>query len=341
MKMPKGMFRRGRSHYVRLYEGGRDRWVSLGQDFDEACQRLERLRRGEALAPDLRIGEAAQRWIESYVRTSRNEVGQKLAAGRVKRYLLPFMGERKLAKVGREDLRAYRLWLGRQGLAEQTVAHVLSDARCLFGWAEDAGLIDHYPVPKRLLPRIQERPPDRLTDAEVDALLGLPEPYGFPIRLALGTGMRWGEVCRAQVGDMERGLLVVSNTKSGRVRRVPLPPELLQELRQRVGRLVAFPRSSLASFTRTARRLSGLDGFHVHQLRHTFACRWLERGGSLAALQQVLGHSTVATTQRYARLDEDAIRREAEKVQAVADSVANVLPAPEPRPVARGSGVRL
>lgn len=154
------------------------------------------------------------------------------------------------------------------------------------------------------------------------ALVGLPEPYGFPVRLALGTGMRWGELCRAQAGDVQRGMLVVSHTKTGRVRRVPVPPELLAELSQRVGRLASFRRSSLASFTRTARRLSGVGAFHVHQLRHTFACRWLESGGSLAALQQVLGHSTVVTTQRYARLDEDAIRREAEKVQSVADSVA-------------------
>ena len=57
-------------------------------------------------------------------------------------------------------------------------------------------------------------------------------------------------------------------------------------------------------------------------MRHTFACRWLEAGGSLAALQQVLGHSTVGTSQRYARLDEDAIRQEAERVQTVAGTVA-------------------
>jgi integrase len=76
------------------------------------------------------------------------------------------------------------------------------------------------------------------------------------------------------------------------------------------------------SFTRTVRRLSGVERFHVHQLRHTFACRWLEAGGSLAALQQVLGHSTVVTTQRHARLDEEAIGREAERVRTVAATVA-------------------
>lgn len=44
------------------------------------------------------------------------------------------------------------------------------------------------------------------------------------------------------------------------------------------------------------RRMTGVEGFHVHQMRHTFACQWLERGGSLAALQQVLGHASITTT---------------------------------------------
>ncbi len=180
MKLPKGMFQRGRSYYVRLFEGGRDKWVSLGRDVEEAVRQLAKLRHGDALAPDLSVGGAAQRWLESYVRANRNQDGHTLAGVRLKRYLVPFMGERRLAKVRKEDLRAYRLWLGRHGLADQTVAHVLSDARCFFGWAEDSGLIDASPVPKRLLPRIQERPPDRLTDAEVQGACRAPRAIRVP-----------------------------------------------------------------------------------------------------------------------------------------------------------------
>jgi integrase/recombinase XerD len=60
--------------------------------------------------------------------------------------------------------------------------------------------------------------------------------------------------------------------------------------------------------------MSGVRRFHVHQLRHTFACRWVEQGGNLAALQQVLGHASIVTTQRYARLTDEAVRREAERL---------------------------
>jgi integrase len=59
---------------------------------------------------------------------------------------------------------------------------------------------------------------------------------------------------------------------------------------------------------------TGIERFHVHQLRHTFACRWLEAGGSLAALQELLGHSSIVTTQRYGRLAEAHVRDEVERL---------------------------
>src|SRR5439155_26247565 len=126
---------------------------------------------------------------------------------------------------------------------------------------------------RRLMPRLKERPPDRLSDDQVEKLIALPDPWGFVIRLALETGLRWGELCRAQVSDIERGMLVISQTKSGKVRRVPLSPEILAELRGRIGRLVPFSQKSDGSFNRRVRLITGMERFHAHMLRHTFACR--------------------------------------------------------------------
>ena len=68
---------------------------------------------------------------------------------------------------------------------------------------------------------------------------------------------------------------------------------------------------SPGSFAKAARRLTGMERFHVHQMRHTFACQWVDRGGNLGALQQVLGHVSIVTTQRYARVSEEVMMREA------------------------------
>src|SRR6185436_10106021 len=63
-----------------------------------------------------------------------------------------------------------------------------------------------------------------------------PEPYGFICRLLVETGLRWGELTRAKASDVTGSSLVVSQTKSGKVRRVPLSSEVQSELRTRVGK---------------------------------------------------------------------------------------------------------
>ena len=268
--------------------------------------------------------EAARRWLSGYVATGRGERDQRLATQRVRDFLVPCLGHLLLRKISAEDIRGYHLWLLERKkrwknrvlkvpLSRQSVRHILSDLRCLLNWCADVGLADRSVFPRRILPKIQERPPDRLTDEQVEQVCSMEEPYGFIARLLVSTGLRWGEAARAQAADIQNGWIVVHQTKSGKVRRVPILDSLAVELRLRVGRLV--PLRDADGFAVQVRKRTGIEGFHAHQLRHSFACRWLEAGGSLAALQEILGHASIVTTQRYGRLGEAHVQAEARRIQ--------------------------
>lgn len=311
-KRPKNLIKRGRTYVYRYKIGGRDIRVALGTDYEAACTKLRSLKTDVPHLPSVTVIEAARRWLSGYVPTVRGERDQRLAGQRVRDYLEPFLGHLLLRRVSGEQIRAYRLWLEKKPLSPQSVKHILSDCRCLLNWCEDAGLVERSPFPRRVLPRIQERPPDRLSEAEIGLLEGLEEPYGFMCRFLLQTGLRWGEFVRSASGDVNANTLVVHQTKSGKVRRVPLPPALLSELRLRVGKFC--PIRWADGFALQVRKRTGIEHFHAHQLRHTFACRWLEAGGSLAALQEILGHASIVTTQRYGRLGEAHVQAEAARI---------------------------
>jgi len=268
----------------------------------------------EPLGSSETVAQVAARWIWLYVATARSAKNMGMAAQRVRDFLTPFMGDLPLDEVRPDTVRRYRLHLHDRGLAPRTVRHLLADLRCLLGWATEGELLARSPFPRRVMPRVQEAAPDRLSDAEVMAILAIPEPQAFVVRLGLGTGLRWGELCRMRREHVEHGMLVVERTKSSRLRRVPLSWALSREIELRTGRLVPYSEGATSSFAKVVRRYSGVARFHVHQLRHTFACRWIEAGGSLPALQQILGHASIVTTQMYARLSDDAVRREAARI---------------------------
>jgi len=317
-KLPLGVTRRGNSFVYRTNENGRDRKMSLGCDRFLALKKYREIVTG-TLRPfeHETVGKAAKLWLEVQVRAHRNPKGFKIAQARVQKYLEPFMGGRRVAEVRPDDLLRYKVWLQGQSIAMQTVAHVLADAKCFFRWCEEAGYVSRAPIPRRLLPKLQEQAPRYLSEEEVQALLNLPDPWRFVIRLGLATGLRWSEMCRAQAAHLSvDGNLTVEQTKSSKLRRIPLgetDPALARETRGRVGKLVEFAESSVGTFNRRVREKTGLEKFSSHQLRHTFATRWLAWGGNIVALQEVLGHSDLKLTQRYARTTEAFVRAEARR----------------------------
>jgi integrase len=269
--------------------------------------------RGPVAIARLTVNAAHEKWRAGYLMTQRVESGQRDVTARYLAHVAPIIGHVLLDKLTGEQVRGVRLRMEKDCLG---VYHALGDLRCFLAWAVESGYLIRSPFPKRVMPRNEERPPDRLTDEEVNAILGIEEPWAFYLRFLIGTGLRWSEACLAQRSHVEGDVLLVVAPKTGKLRRIPLVnpvagTSLLPEVLGRVGRLMPYEPSSHGSLARTVRLASRVERFHAHQCRHTFGCRWLERGGSLETLQPVMGHASIVTTQRYARLADKHVRAEA------------------------------
>ena len=104
--------------------------------------------------------------------------------------------------------------------------------------------------------------------------------------------------------------------KSRRIRQVPLSPEaqdVLGSLDQEGGRVFELPETA-SWIRRQVIENSPVKDFCVHRLRHTFANQYLERGGSIEALKEILGHSTVKLAERYGKLRPHVVAAEAARM---------------------------
>ncbi len=338
MRLPRGVVRKRGRYFARIHTKGGERSFPLGPDPEAAVASFYRIKaavlagkdpreeQSEPASTDLTVAQAAKRWLKEQIEPVHRPGNAATIHSRIENSLLPFLGTRSLKSVRRADCHAYKshLRVTRPKLKPGTLLHYLRDLRELLNWAEDVELIVESPWPRRdFMPKPKKKPPDRLTDAEVKKLIALPDPLGFNLRLALGTGCRWGELCRLQRTDLlPDGSLLIREAKDGEPRTVPVPPQLIAEILRRKGPLFLTKRScpwsenSNGCFNAKVSGLTGIERFHVHQTRHTFACRYLEAGGELPMLQEILGHASVVTTQRYGRPNAKAIRGDASRVHS-------------------------
>ena len=244
--------------------------------------------------------------------------------------LLDYMRLKKVSGIGgldRAALRGYLAWLGELGYVRPSIARKLGALRTFLRWLLRQGLIDHNPLPKRGVMKVESRLPRFISQSDAERLVQAPESseaLGLRDRALLeliyAAGLRVSEARDLDVGDVTLNTRELKVTGKGSKQRIVLMGEAardalalyLREVRPKLARresgkalfLNRFgSRLSQRSIQIKVRRYAvkvGLGpGVHTHTLRHSFATHLLEGGADLRVVQELLGHASPATTQIY------------------------------------------
>jgi len=240
------------------------------------------------------------------------------------------------AAVTPRALRRYAATLSQRGAAPSTVARKLASLRALFRSLREHGVVEQNPADLLSAPKKPRRLPKVLKPAEVSRLLDrIPATTPLELRdralfeLAYASGLRSEELVSLDVGSLDYDDEHVRvEGKGSKTRIVPAGEHALAA----VARYAERARPALAAgdgeralfLSKSGRRLSSSDvrrrlrvwarhaalagGVSPHWLRHSFATHLLEGGADLRAIQEMLGHSSLSTTQVYTRVESQRLR---------------------------------
>lgn len=233
-------------------------------------------------------------------------------------------------------LREWISSLKEDGLAATSIRRAQSALRTYYGFLLAEGVVDQDPTDRLAAPRVGRPLPDFLTAEETDRLLAAPDesrPLYWRDRAILeflyATGVRVSELVDLPLSglDLDDGFAIVYG-KGSKERFVPVGGPARRALRRYLAEVrpgldsghgagIVFlnargkplRRESVWSLVRTAARRAGIARkVSPHTLRHTFATHLVEGGADLAAVQELLGHADISTTQIYTHLDRAFLR---------------------------------
>jgi integrase/recombinase XerC len=235
-------------------------------------------------------------------------------------------------------LRRFALELGERGLDPASQARILSTVRGFYRWLFETQRIDANPASGLRNPKLPQRLPAFLTEGESAILLDQPATdfltarLGCMLELLYAAGLRVSELTGLDLQDLlmeQRTLRVLGKGRKERLvpfhekaaevlrdylarrraflaeKSLPATPALF--LNQRGGRLTP---TSVRTFLAAALDRAALQNrISPHALRHSFATHLLNHGMDLRAIQELLGHASLSTTQRYTHLDLEQLAR--------------------------------
>lgn len=261
-------------------------------------------------------------------------------------YLAAYHGEREWSWEGvdRLTMRGFMGHLSRRGLAKRSIARVLSAVRSFYRWMHRNELVESNPARAVGAPRLEKHLPGYLDRAQIDLLFQMAEARALEgrfedvrnlaiLELFYSTGMRLSELQGLSRTDVD---LVTQQAKvrgKGRKERIipvgthaALAMRNYEAKRDDLIRAVGVSADRRAFFLgRTGKRLgiraiqNAVTGFlaqideeaglSVHSLRHTFATHLLDAGADLRAVQELLGHASIGTTQVYTHTSVERLKQ--------------------------------
>lgn len=290
------------------------------------------------------LPEADAREIERFLDAA--WAGQGLARASLESYRRDLQGFARwrggqgggLAGADRAALFDYLAWRTREGYSPRSNARLLSTLRAFFGACVQRGARSDDPTALLDLPALPRSLPKALAESEIDALLATPDtatPLGLRDKAMLevmyASGLRVSELVElpATAVNLRQGVLRVTG-KGRKERLVPLGEEAQHWLERYLsaarpalaqGRALAWlfltargeapTRQQFWGVVKRCAAAAGIDPDRIspHGLRHSFATHLLNRGADLRALQMLLGHSSLSTTQIYTLVAREQLKR--------------------------------
>lgn len=242
------------------------------------------------------------------------------------------------ADITTVQLRHYFAQLRTRGAARATLARKAAALRSFFRFLLREGIVNHNPASDLRVPRRQARLPGFLDEAVVARLLETPDPADVAgrrdraiLEALYSTGMRIGELAGANIEDLDLlGEAIKARGKGKKERIVPLGAPATRAIQDYLavrnelarGRRIAARALFINRFgsrlsDRGIRRIfekharaAGLPAAATpHSLRHSFATHMLDRGADLRAVQELLGHASLASTQVYTHVTTEHLKR--------------------------------
>ena len=237
--------------------------------------------------------------------------------------------------VDRRTVRRYLADLGTNRYAARTVTRKVSVMRRYFDWARRSGRIEVDPTLGLAAPRGPSRLPQVLKDEHIHTLISKPARAGDDdardardlaiVELLYGSGLRVSELCGLGHDDLDLGRAEVRVWgKGSKQRLVPLSDPAVAALRawlqdHRASFVTADTPAAAVFLNQRGRTMTPRDvrrvidrrsvvPTHPHALRHTFATHLLDGGADLRAVQELLGHADIATTQIYTHVSRERLR---------------------------------